>query len=141
MSDGISGEGLLQGKIESLKTLGQALIDEIREFEVTAGAALKAAGADSLRHGSLYDELRHIEMELIRRALKATGGRQSRAARLLGMKATTLNTKIKRYKIDPFNPADLRPTQSPCEACDKSFAAPAGRSREMSGDGAGRRKV
>jgi DNA-binding NtrC family response regulator len=106
MSDGISGESLLQGKIESLKTLGQALIDEIRAFEVTAGAALKAAAADSLRHGSLYDELRHIEMELIRRALKATGGRRSRAALLLGMKATTLNTKTNATRSIPLT----RPT-------------------------------
>ena len=39
-------------------------------------------------------------IELIRSALIHTGGRQRPAARLLRTKVTTLNTKIKRYKID-----------------------------------------
>ena len=46
------------------------------------------------------DYLRRFETELIRSALIQTGGRQRQAARLLGTKVTTLNTKIKRYKID-----------------------------------------
>ena len=37
--------------------------------------------------------------ELIRRALEITGGHQSRAAKLLGMNNTTLNSKIKVYNI------------------------------------------
>lgn len=48
----------------------------------------------------LQAEVRRFEMELIRSALIHTGGRQRQAARLLGTKVTTLNTKIKRYKID-----------------------------------------
>jgi DNA-binding NtrC family response regulator len=48
---------------------------------------------------NFYDEVRHFEMDLIRRALEQTGGHQSRAARLLGMNATTLNSKIKTYNI------------------------------------------
>jgi transcriptional regulator with GAF, ATPase, and Fis domain len=44
-------------------------------------------------------EVRAFEAELIRSALKQTGGRQRRAARLLGMKVTTLNAKIRRYEI------------------------------------------
>jgi len=36
---------------------------------------------------------------LIRRALEITGGHQSRAAKLLGMNNTTLNSKIKVYNI------------------------------------------
>ena len=47
----------------------------------------------------LQEEVRRFEVELIRSALMKTGGRQRRAASLLGMKVTTLNTKIKRYKI------------------------------------------
>jgi len=31
--------------------------------------------------------------------LERTGGNQVRAARLLGVKATTLNAKLKRYRI------------------------------------------
>jgi DNA-binding NtrC family response regulator len=48
---------------------------------------------------NFYDEVRRFEMDLIRRALEQTGGHQSRAARLLGMNATTLNSKIKTYNI------------------------------------------
>lgn len=48
---------------------------------------------------NFYDEVRRFETDLIRRALHQTGGHQSRAARLLGMNATTLNSKIKTYNI------------------------------------------
>jgi DNA-binding NtrC family response regulator len=63
-----------------------------------------ASGATALGVGrgiNFYDEVRHFEIDLIRRALEQTGGHQSRAARLLGMNATTLNSKIKTYNIDP----------------------------------------
>ncbi len=49
---------------------------------------------------NFYDEVRRFEIDLIRRALEQTGGHQSRAARLLGMNATTLNSKIKTYNIN-----------------------------------------
>jgi len=47
----------------------------------------------------LQAEVHRFEAELIRSALARTQGRQRRAARLLGMKVTTLNAKIRRYKI------------------------------------------
>lgn len=46
-----------------------------------------------------FDEIRQLEIELIRSALELTGGNQRQAARLLRIKATTLNEKKKRYKI------------------------------------------
>jgi transcriptional regulator with GAF, ATPase, and Fis domain len=60
-----------------------------------------SAGAvnDIGRGINFYDEVRRFEIDLIRRALEQTGGHQSRAARLLGMNATTLNSKIKTYNI------------------------------------------
>jgi DNA-binding NtrC family response regulator len=54
---------------------------------------------DVSRGVNFYDEVRRFEIDLIRRALDQTGGHQSRAARLLGMNATTLNSKIKTYNI------------------------------------------
>jgi DNA-binding NtrC family response regulator len=48
---------------------------------------------------NFYDEVRRFETDLIRRALDQTSGHQSRAARLLGLNATTLNSKIKSYNI------------------------------------------
>jgi len=59
-----------------------------------------AAVQDIGRGVNFYDEVRRFEIDLIRRALEQTGGHQSRAARLLGMNATTLNSKIKTYNIN-----------------------------------------
>lgn len=56
---------------------------------------------DISRGVNFYDEVRRFETDLIRRALDQTGGHQSRAARLLGLNATTLNSKIKSYNILP----------------------------------------
>jgi DNA-binding protein Fis len=58
-----------------------------------------AAALDVARGISFYDEVSRFEIELIRRALEFTGGHQSRAAKLLGMNNTTLNSKIKVYNI------------------------------------------
>jgi len=49
---------------------------------------------------SFYEEVAKFEIGLIRRALEISGGNQSRAARLLGMNATTLNSKIKAYNLN-----------------------------------------
>ncbi|HET6671700.1 MAG TPA: sigma-54 dependent transcriptional regulator [Pyrinomonadaceae bacterium] len=63
------------------------------------GASITAV-QDIGRGVDFYDEVRRFEIDLIRRALDQTGGHQSRAARLLGMNATTLNSKIKTYNIN-----------------------------------------
>jgi len=47
-----------------------------------------------------YDEVERFETGLIRLALDQTGGHQARAARLLHIKPTTLNSKIKLYVIE-----------------------------------------
>jgi transcriptional regulator with GAF, ATPase, and Fis domain len=62
--------------------------------------ASTTAVQDIGRGVNFYDEVRRFEIDLIRRALERTGGHQSRAARLLGMNATTLNSKIKTYNIN-----------------------------------------
>jgi DNA-binding NtrC family response regulator len=65
----------------------------IQQTEGTSG------GIDIGRGVNFYDEVKKFEIDLIRRALEQTGGHQSRAARLLGLNATTLNSKIKSYNI------------------------------------------
>lgn len=47
----------------------------------------------------MRDEVARYEMDLIRAALQLTRNHQGRAARMLGIKATTLNSKIKKYKL------------------------------------------
>src|SRR5688500_13440078 len=48
-----------------------------------------------------YDEVSRFEIDLIKRALLQTGGHQVKAAKLLNLKVTTLNSKIKHYNISP----------------------------------------
>ena len=47
-----------------------------------------------------YAEVQRFEIALIRRALSESEGNQARAAQLLGLRATTLNSKIKLYNIE-----------------------------------------
>jgi DNA-binding protein Fis len=47
-----------------------------------------------------YNEVQRFETALIKLALDQTEGNQARAARLLGLRATTLNSKIKAYNIE-----------------------------------------
>ena len=79
--------------IDALRELAQALIKEVEDL----GTEKPVVSGNDL---SFYDEVRRFEINLICQALTRTGGQQKRAARLLGVKATTLNSKIKRYRID-----------------------------------------
>jgi DNA-binding NtrC family response regulator len=49
---------------------------------------------------SFYETMERFEREIISESLRRAGGVQRRAAVMLGLKATTLNEKIKRLKID-----------------------------------------
>jgi DNA-binding NtrC family response regulator len=51
----------------------------------------------------LSEEVARYEADLIRCALLRTGGRQRAAARLLNVKISTLNAKIKRLGISVEN--------------------------------------
>jgi DNA-binding NtrC family response regulator len=78
---------------------------KLRVMEVLARALLKRIESlrDTMDGGvavSIADEVQHFEAELIKSALIETGGRQRRAARLLGMNITTLNRKLRRYNIN-----------------------------------------
>ena len=63
-----------------------------------------------------YDEVSRFEIDLIRRALLQTGGHQMRAAKLLNLKVTTLNSKIKHYKISLTHFANVYPLVGPKES-------------------------
>ncbi len=65
-----------------------------------SGGVSRAAAQIDLSHGvSFYDEVNAFQKDLILRALEITSGHQSRAAKLLGMNTTTLNSKIKYFGI------------------------------------------
>lgn len=90
-----SEPGDLAQRTHVLKDLALALLNEVQ----TLGDDQSTHFEDAI---DFYDEVRRFEIELITRALKRTGGHQMRAARLLNVKVTTLNSKIKRYNICPF---------------------------------------
>jgi DNA-binding protein Fis len=81
-------------KIKFLKGLALAMVEEIQELAETHTLNLGEGF-------NFYEEVRRFEIDLIKCALKFTGGRQVKAARLLGLNPSTLNSKLKYYGI-PF---------------------------------------
>jgi DNA-binding protein Fis len=98
MPDSVGGAGIRSevAMDNRLNTLREVALTLLREVE-----SLRVSQSDSKRRVKLHDEVQRFEVDLIRSALGRTGGNQTRAAQLLGVKITTLNTKIKRYKIEP----------------------------------------
>jgi transcriptional regulator with GAF, ATPase, and Fis domain len=90
-----TGDAASGDKIDLLRDIALSLLEEIDSLRTTAVP-------DVERGIDLFDEVRRFETELIRRALRLSHGSQTRAARLLGVNPTTLNYKIKRYNIAPF---------------------------------------
>lgn len=79
----------------SLDNLREAALTVLKEVESLANNQ-----PEPERQLGLQEEVQRYEMELIRNALERTRGNQRRAAKLLGVKVTTLNCKIKRYGIN-----------------------------------------
>ena len=79
--------------------------------------------SDDVPNLNLREEVQRFEISLIQRALTRTHGSQVEAARVLGLKATTLNAKMKRYRLHRpylirFAPAQLNQHDTgPCDAC------------------------
>jgi transcriptional regulator with GAF, ATPase, and Fis domain len=79
-------------KIDSLKEFAASLLEEIR--------ALKYVEENQIREGiDFYEEVENFEIQLIEAALHKAGGNQKGAARLLNLKPSTLNMKIKTLKL------------------------------------------
>ena len=89
-----NGGGNVDVRLNTLRETVLQLLDEVESLAISRPVDLK--------RGARYsDEVRQFEVNLIRTALGRTSGSQIRAARLLGLKPTTLNAKIKRYNITP----------------------------------------
>jgi len=104
-------EGLLLGQLASLLKFKVKRLEEstaevmaaTRRLEQARGSELQTRALDVLHGINLYDEVHRYERELICAALAHTMGHQLKAARLLGVKATTLNAKLKQYGISARN--------------------------------------
>jgi DNA-binding NtrC family response regulator len=87
----------MSSSIHNLDSLREAAVTLMREVESLANLQEpQTNGNGKLR---LQEEVQRFESELIRQALQRTHGNQRRAAKLLGVKVTTLNCKIKRLGI------------------------------------------
>jgi|KBSSwiS6_1023812.scaffolds.fasta_scaffold137635_1 DNA-binding NtrC family response regulator len=85
----------MSSSIHNLESLREVALMLLREVE-------SLASREEPRNGQplgLQEEVQRYESELIRSALQRTGGNQRRAAKLLRVKVTTLNCKIKRLGI------------------------------------------
>ena len=82
----------LPDQIRSLRDITLALLTELESLGNLTAPAPE-------RNFRLDDEVKRFEITLIRAALVETRGNQVLAARLLGVKHTTLNSKIKRYQL------------------------------------------
>ena len=85
----------MSSSIQNLDSLREAALTLMREVESLASRQEPQTNG-RLR---LQEEVQRYERELIRQALQRTHGNQRRAAKLLGVKVTTLNCKIKRLGI------------------------------------------
>ena len=90
-------------RIQRVVDLADALLSEAETLardKAFTDEATRLKPLDILGGINFYDEVQRFETHLIKMALSETGGNQAKAARLLGIKATTLNSKIKLFKID-----------------------------------------
>ena len=85
-------EAPLNAHLENLREIVYSLLTELESLK-------QLTPEKSPEPVDLKDAVQRFEMDLINAALERTRGNQSRAARLLGVKHTTLNAKLKRYQI------------------------------------------
>jgi DNA-binding NtrC family response regulator len=84
----------LSVRLDTLREIAYLLLNELDSLGRLAPNGPKAAGRIDLN-----DEVKRFEIDLIKATLEKTRGNQSQAARMLGVKVTTLNAKLKRYQI------------------------------------------
>jgi DNA-binding NtrC family response regulator len=99
----------LEQRVQQLTLLAKALANEIESLEAELSTDhsreqiyLDDEGID------FYNEVERYEIELIKSALNHCGGNQTQAARLLRMKSTTLNAKMKHYGLNPVRALTLQ---------------------------------
>lgn len=103
----------LEGRVQQLTLLAKALASEIEtlqtELSIDRG---RDRQVDFDNDGiDFYDEIERYEIELIKTALTKCRGNQSQAARLLRLKSTTLNAKMKHYGLNPVRSITLQHPQ------------------------------
>jgi DNA-binding protein Fis len=90
-------------RVRRMVDLASSLMREAKVLARDKAFADESASLQSLDFANgidFYNEVQRFETALIKLALEQANGNQARAARLLGLRATTLNSKIKVYNIE-----------------------------------------
>ena len=90
-------------RVKRLVDLASSLMREARILardKVFADESTKPQDLNVAAGVDFYGEVKRFETALIKLALGEADGNQARAAKLLGLRATTLNSKIKLYNIE-----------------------------------------
>src|SRR6185436_4880340 len=91
------------GRVRRLVDLASSLMKEAQVLARDKAFVDESANLKSMDLTSgidFYSEVQRFETALIKLALEQTDGNQAKAARLLGLRATTLNSKIKLFGIE-----------------------------------------
>ena len=92
-----------QSSVGRLVDLTNTLLREIETLARDQASTSETSRLQTLLFSDgidLFQEVKKFEINLIKLALNRTRGNQARAARLLNINPTTLNSKIKLYGID-----------------------------------------
>jgi DNA-binding protein Fis len=93
----------LNRRMEQLIVIAKALASEVESLQTEFFTDRKRERQIDLANDGFdfYREVERYEIELIKNALDLCEGNQARAAKLLTMKPTTLNAKMKHYGLNP----------------------------------------
>ena len=92
-----------ESRVKRLVDLASSVMREVQILardKVFAEESTKPQDLDVAGGVDFYGEVKRFETALIKLALGEAEGNQARAAKLLGLRATTLNSKIKLYNIE-----------------------------------------
>ncbi len=81
--------------VDQLATLRKTVKDILHEMDAKA----RPVQIDAENGIDFYDTVARFEVQLIESALEMAGGRQNRAATLLRMRRSTLNSKMKQLNM------------------------------------------
>jgi len=93
----LAQQAAIELRLELLQNIVTLLTRELQKLRKDANLTDNSGSLDFPVR--MAEEVAHYECQLILEALKTTGNRQNRAAKLLGIKYTTLNSKIRKYKL------------------------------------------
>lgn len=104
----------LDQHLEQLTLLARTLASEVETLQVELERDAGLNKPIYFGNGGIdfYHEVESYEIELIKTALSYCGGNQTHAAKLLQMKSTTLNAKMKHYGLNPVRSIALQRSHS-----------------------------